>query len=384
MALTSSITLISDSKAPCGVESFARQVAARLSTALPRRHETFAITAQPGEVDILRRTMADREALIIHLPIVGWKKRIVAPARYMMAARRLGKGVILVLHEWADLDWKRRATYLAYLPFATRILFSSPLIRNQFAADPRSKICTADRGLVPIPPNLKCPETLPTTALAAKLASIKASGKLLLGHFGSIYPKKQSTFVLEVAASLQAIGQPVHAVFIGSFINGGTVDPKRAFDVRVAELGLTNDVTITGYIGPAAEVFAALNACDVFVYSFAEGLTSRRSSVLTCLQINRPVLVNAPAAASEFKHHRAFVSAMSAGGLTLLSSAATPAAFAFAVQNSGACHPDFQLDYEAAWDDVITAFGDLKSTTGKQDLASSGGSACGSAPAQRP
>ncbi len=116
----------------------------------------------------------------------------------------------------------------------------------------------------------------------------------------------------------------MHTAFIGSFIAGGTIDPKAAFDERVRTLGLENDVTVTGYIGPTAEVFAALEACDVLVYLFAEGLTSRRGSVLACLMASHPVLVNAPANADEFAHHPSFAQApLPTAGLTLLPHDAT-------------------------------------------------------------
>jgi glycosyltransferase involved in cell wall biosynthesis len=351
------LTLISDTLKPCGVEGFARGLAGHLARhGGAARHDTCAITGQPGEILVLRRALATKDTLIVNLPIVAWKQRIAAPARAMVAARRLGKSVILVLHEWGDLDWKRRATYLAYLPLASRILFSSPFVRAQFEADAASRFGTSQRGLVPIPPILACPTVLPATAVAAQIAALKASGKRVLGHFGAIYPKKQSTEILEIAARLKANGQPTHCVFIGDFIGGATVDAKAQFQGRIQSLGLEADVLITGYIGPSSDVFAAIEACDVMVYLLAEGLTSRRSSVLACLQSSRPLFVNGPSQDGEFAHHPAFSKALAEGHLVLLPRAAKADAFAIAIAGHGmvaAALP--RLDFNRAWDDVVDA-----------------------------
>jgi len=44
----------------------------------------------------------------------------------------------------------------------------------------------------------------------------------------------------------------------------------------------------------------------VFLFLFPEGLTARRSSVIACLQSNRPVVVSAPRSGDEFRHHDGF------------------------------------------------------------------------------
>lgn len=352
----STLSLISASPTPCGVESFARLAMKHLDGAAPGRHGVFKLTGQPGEIDVLRRTLANHDALIVSLPVVAWKRLILAPLRAMRAARGLGKDVVLVLHEWGDLDWKRRATFVAYLPYATHILFSSPAVRAQFEADATTRFATRHRRIVPIPPLVEPPAAPTSTAIATELAALKTRGKLVLGHFGSIYPKKQSLQVLDITAALKARGQPVHVAFIGSFIGGGTVDPQIAFNDRVAALGLAGDVTVTGYIGPAAEVFAALEACDVFVYHFAEGLTSRRSSVLVCLMTAHPVVVNAPAHDGEFAHHLSYRAAIADARLTLIPHDAGPDAFADAVlaHHSGST-PKAPVDFAKAWQDAIAA-----------------------------
>ncbi len=349
------LSLISDTSKPCGIEAFARGLAARLGLRDGTdRHNVCPITGQPGEILVLRRALAVKDCLIVNLPMVAWKQRIVAPVRAMAAARRLGKDVVLVLHEWDDLDWKRKATYLAYLPLATRVLFSSPCVWAQFNADMATHLTTRHRGLVPIPPNLAYPETLPVTPIAQQIMALKNAGKLVLGHFGAIYPKKQSTEVLEIAARLKANGQHVHCVFIGDFIGGATVDVRAQFEGRVQALGLSQNVLVTGYIGPSAEVFAAIEACDVLVYALPEGLTARRGSVLACLQTGKPVFVNGPRHTGEFDQHPSFAAALGQGGLRLLAPDATPDDFADAIAEPAArSHAVASVDFQRAWDDAV-------------------------------
>lgn len=351
------LSLMSDTAKPCGVEGFARGLAANLAARDgASRHETIALTGQPGEQAVLARALATADALIVNLPVVAWKQRLAGPALAMRSARRLRREAILVLHEWADLDWKRRLTYWPCVRLATRILFSSPLVQRQFEADHIARFATRNRGLVPIPPNLARPERLPATALAERLTALHADGVFVLGHFGAIYPKKQSIDVLDIAAHLKATGRRVHAVFIGDFIGGATVDPQAPLKARMTALGLTDDVTITGYIGPSGEVFAAIEACDALVYLLPEGLTSRRGSVLAGLQTATPIVVNAPKHDHEFDHHHAFSRALDRGALTLLAPDATPQAFAQALAElppARVAAPP--VSFASAWADVVAA-----------------------------
>jgi glycosyltransferase involved in cell wall biosynthesis len=349
------LSLISESVHPCGIEAFARRLAVTLEG------EDVAARARDLPDDAagfrdLWRGIGRAETVIVNLPVVAWKRRLAGPPVAMLMARFRRRNVVLVLHEWDDLDRKRRLSYLPLLPLVTHVMFSSPVVASQFAADPVSRIVTRRRGVVPIPPNMKRPARLPETALTRRLSDLKSKGHYLLGHFGSIYPRKQSMLVLDIAADLKRRGVPVKAVFIGDFISGGSEDPRIQFENRVAELGLADDVIVSGYIGPADELFAALGAVDAFIYLFAEGLTSRRGSVLACLQSGKPVFVNAPPSDGEFAHHPAYRALIADGRLTFLAHDSTPEAAAGVIASSrdGASGgPD--VDFDACWADVAAA-----------------------------
>ncbi|MBV1693822.1 MAG: glycosyltransferase [Hyphomicrobiales bacterium] len=362
-----SLSLVSDAHVPCGVEHFARTLASRLADRAPGDHDTMALTGQPGETAVLRRGLTNRDTLIVNFPVVAWKRQLVSPLRAMATARRSGVRVLLVLHEWADLDWKRRLALLPALRLADRVLVSSPLVRDGLSSDRASRLMRNTAGLVPIPPNLRAPAALPATPLSQQLEQLKVSGALLVGTFGAIYPKKQPTAVLDIVAALRAQGRDAHAVFVGDFVRGGSIDPEAGLAAAAAERGLTGKTSVTGFIGPADELFAALSRLDVLVYDFAEGLTSRRGSVLAAMQSGRPVLVNGSRRADEFDHHPTYRRAIASGALTLLPPAAPATAFAdaivTAVARSASAGPS--IDFDAAWSDAVDAVsGSLRLDTG--------------------
>lgn len=345
------LSLISDSATPCGIEQFQRRLAARLGALEPGRHDCCAIVGQPGEMAVLARVLGPRDALVLGLPVVAWKRRLAAPLRAMVLARRMGKAVIVVMHEWGDLDWKRRALYRAYLPAATRLLFSSPVVQAQFEADPIARLMTPQRGLMPIPPNLAPPAQLPQTEIAQLLADLRRSGTRVIGTFGSIYPRKKPGALLDIVAELKSRGQPAHALFVGDFIRDASIDVEGNFCNEIKRLDLADDVTVTGFIADTGDVFAALGACDVLAYRFDEGLTSRRASVFAALLTGRPVVVNRPRNPGEFLHHPPYQAALKSGALKLVDIEATTAQFADAVMTAKAEGiSDSRAMFETAWD----------------------------------
>lgn len=341
--MTRLCVLVSDSATLCGVEAFARRLA---ETAGPAGR-TVPLGADPA--------LAPGEALVINLPIVAWKRRLAVPIRAAAAARAKGRDVILILHEWADLDWKRRATYAPLLPLATALVTSSPEVAAQIAASPLARLAPKRSGIAPIPPNLTRPATTMPGPHAARIAAERERGRLILGQFGSIYPKKQSTVVLDIAAALIARGEDPFVVFAGSFVKGQD-RVEEAFRAHIDALGLADRVHVTGYVADDAEVFGLLDQIDVFAYAFAEGLTARRGSVLAACMTGRPVIVNAPAEPGGFDHHPTYRRLLDRGVLRLVPHDASPAAMAEAVIAArGAARVERPLDEAAAWRDALDA-----------------------------
>ena len=161
--------------------------------------------------------------------------------------------------------------------------------------------------------------------------------------------------MLDIAAALRERGRDVFVVFIGAFISGHD-DVEARFFAHAEALGLRDAVLVTGYVETDAEIFTLFDACDAFAYAFAEGLTSRRGSVLACLQSGKPVVADAPRASDEFAHHRVYRDCIAAGALKFVAKDAAPADYADAILTAlaapAARPPEM---FATAWRDAATA-----------------------------
>lgn len=345
--------LVSPTTQPCGIEMFERELARSLAA---QGADTRCVTLGGTGRDIaaLWPALGKAQALAVSLPVVAWKRVFLSPLVALALARLRGVRTAVVLHEWADLNPLRRAVMSLYVAFAQSILVSSPSVAREFGTSAAARLVARPR-LMPIPPNIALPPVPVPGALSRQLMEKRRDGSLVIGQFGSIYPKKQSTFVLDVAASLRRRGVDASVVFVGGFIKGHD-DVEERFWNRARQLGLEGHVTVTGYVDTDAEIFALFETIDVFVYAFREGLTSRRGSVLACLQTGRPVVVNAPAQAGEFDHHPTFRRVMDLGLVHAVPTAADAEAYADAIVRldlrARAPLPDI---FDQAWSDAAHA-----------------------------
>jgi glycosyltransferase involved in cell wall biosynthesis len=347
-AETRYLVLVSDAAATCGVEEFARLTAERLG----QRGKRYMLDSNLRDFG---KVLADIDGIILNFPVVAWKKRLIAPLAAALVARAKGRDVIIVLHEWASLDWKRRAVLTPVLLLANAILFSAPEIAAEFSGSPISRLCTRNRDIVPVPPNLVRPAIVTATAHSEILRQQRSAGRMIIGQFGSIYPKKQSTAVLDVAARLLADAHDVGVVFAGSFIKGQD-DVEGDFYKQVDKHGLGERVAVTGYIPGNAELFAIFDEIDVFCYLFADGLTSRRGSVLAASLSAKPVVVNAPRHDQALAHHGLFKALIANGTIRLVSTDADIAAMSEAVLDGGRSKPkpiDADAETEALWNGIV-------------------------------
>ena len=85
---------------------------------------------------------------------------------------------------------------------------------------------------------------------------------------------------------------------------------------------------VSGFVASDAEVFGLFNEVDAFCYPLDEGLTARRSSVLTCVQSGRPLIVTGPALPDEFDHHPRFKALIDRGAIVLVPRGSTNEAYA--------------------------------------------------------
>jgi glycosyltransferase involved in cell wall biosynthesis len=356
----SAVFLVSPSATPCGVETFARHLA-RTWGGAGHDARQISLAGRAGELRDLWRALDHAEALVINAPVVAWKRLLLLPLLCMCIARLRGRKVVHILHEWSDLDPRRRFVLSVYLLFATHVLYSSPSVRDQRRHNPIARLLPVKSGLVPIPPNIAPPVTNTAESRHAchdsieKLARARAAGRLVIGHFGSIYPRKRSDRILEIAAELKRRGHDVLLAYIGDFVRGSD-DIQDVFTRRIAALGLTGNVLITGYIESHADVYAALRETDVLVYAFPDGLSSRRGSVLAALLSGRPVIVNSPHAEGEFAHHPGFRQALAHHALILVEPTDHVCAYADAIERTRGGGQTAGVDFDQCWRDAAAAF----------------------------
>jgi glycosyltransferase involved in cell wall biosynthesis len=339
----------------CGVGQFTRLLRETVEKLDPASSTTLTLTRSEGSVaEIWRATGAARN-VVCNFPVVAWKRVMLRPLLAMAMARLRGRRVILIQHEWASLHWLRRMTYIPALLLADAIVMFSPLVRQELADDPVVGRTARKCVLAPLPPNIEAPAGIADTKLRQRLAAARQAGRLVIGHFGSIYPGKQPNALLDISALLKQRGLKPLLVYIGSFIRG--VDKvEEEFRARAAELGISDDVIVSGYVASDHEIFGLFSQIDAFCYPLEEGLTARRGSVVTCVQSGRPVVVTGPARPDEFDHHPRFKELIDRGAIVLVSRDADKAAYADRIA-SALKWPSVQapFDFDGWWQDIALA-----------------------------
>jgi glycosyltransferase involved in cell wall biosynthesis len=301
----------------CGVGQFTRLLGETIEKLEPGCSTTLTLSRTEGSAGDIWRAVGSARNVICNFPIVAWKRVLVRPLIAMAMARLRGRHVVLVQHEWAGLNWMRRITYMPALVLANTIVMFSPLVRRELSVDAFVGWTAKKSVLAPLPPNIEAPAALANSKLRQQLAAARESGRLIIGHFGSIYPGKQPNALLDICAILRERGLKPLLVYIGSFIRG-TDKVEEEFYARAAELGITDDVIVSGYVASDHEVFGIFNEVDAFCYSLEEGITARRGSILACVQSGRPAVVTGPVEAGEFDHHARFKELIDRGIIILV------------------------------------------------------------------
>jgi glycosyltransferase involved in cell wall biosynthesis len=360
--------LASRSDEPCGVETFTRTLVAALAA---RDHEAgqeggqeggyeggyglVAVSGRWRDVPALLQAIAQADRIVFGFPLVAWKRMLVIPLVLLVFAWVTRRRISTFAHEWAGMNGLRRLVLAPYLLLSRNILVLSPLIREQIAGDPLLAGAARKCRLVPHPPTVRRPEGRPLTGTIATgtVAAVERAARdadIVIGHFGAIYQGKAAMALLEICDHLRGRGIRALLVFVGSFTRS-LDDYEGRFRARLRDLKLEDHVIVTGYVAAAEEVFALFERIGVFVFLFPEGLTARRSSVITCLQSNRPVVVSAPQSIDEFRHHPGLTQLIEGGALSFVPRAAAVAEIADRLLAAAAQRPDGfpPIDADAWW-----------------------------------
>jgi glycosyltransferase involved in cell wall biosynthesis len=339
----------------CGVGQFTRLLGETVEKLGPGDTTTLTLTRTEGSISEIWRAVGTARNVVCNFPIVAWKRVIFRPLLTLAMAQLRRRRVILIQHEWAGLHWLRRVTYIPALLLADTIVTFSALVRRELADDPLVGFTAKKCVLAPLPPNIEAPAGIADSELRHRLIAARGEGRLVIGHFGSIYPSKQPNALLGIGAALKARGKNPLIVYIGSFIRG-VDNVEHEFYARAAELGLAGDVIVSGYVASDHEVFGLFTAIDAFCYPLQEGLTARRSSILACVQSGRPVIVTGPAEADELDHHPRFKELIDRGTIMPVAHGSDDDAYAerivSALQRPLAPAP---FDFDGWWQDVALA-----------------------------
>jgi glycosyltransferase involved in cell wall biosynthesis len=339
----------------CGVGQFTLRLQETIERLNPGSAAALALTRTEGSLAEIWREVGSAQNVVCNFPVVAWKRVILAPLLALAIAKLRGRRTILVQHEWAGLHWLRRLTYLPALWLADRIVMVSPLVKRELAADPLAGFTARKVAFAPLPPNIEAPAGIADCGLRQRLAAAHDAGRLVIGHFGSIYPGKQPNALLDIGAILKRRGLRPLIVYIGSFIRG-VDNVEREFHSRAAELGLSDDVIVSGYVASDDEVFGLFSAVDAFCYPLQEGLTARRSSILACVQSGRPVIVTGPAEAGEFDHHPRFKQLIDRGTIVMVARGSEDEVYADRIVSTLKQPPvQTPFDFDGWWQDVAQA-----------------------------
>lgn len=339
----------------CGVGQFTRLLSEAIEKLEPGSCTTLTLTHSEGTLAEIWRATGSAHNVVCNFPIVAWKRLIFRPLLALAVARLRGRRVILIQHEWAGLHRLRRITYLPALLLADTVVMFSALVRRELAEDPLVGFTAKKSVLAPLPPNIEAPAGIADSKLRRRLAAWRDEGRLVIGHFGSIYPGKQPNALLEICAILKERGKRPLIVYVGSFIRGVDEVEKDFFSCAV-ELGVSDDVIVSGYIASEHEVFGVFSQIDAFCYPLDEGLTARRASILGCVQSGRPVVVSGPAEPDEFDHHPRFKELIDRGAVVLVGRGSGGAVYADRII-SALKWPSVQtaFDFNGWWEDVARA-----------------------------
>lgn len=339
----------------CGVGQFTKLLQEAIEQREPGSCSSLTLTDSEGTLAQIWRAAGSARSVVCNFPLVAWKRVMLRPLVALALARLRGKRIVLIQHEWGGLHRARRLVYMPALWLANRVVMFSGLVKRELAADRLVGWTARKCVLAPLPPNIEAPAGFSVSRLRQQLAAERAKGRLVIGHFGSIYPGKQPNALLNIGEVLKRRGLKPLIVYIGSFIRANDNIEGEFYD-RVGELGLADDVIVSGFVGSEHELFGLFGEVDTFCYPLGEGLTARRSSVLTCVQSGRPVIVTGPAEADEFDHHPRFKELIDRGAIVLVPRGSDDETYAdriVAALDWPSVHAPF--DFDGWWRDAAEA-----------------------------
>jgi glycosyltransferase involved in cell wall biosynthesis len=310
--------LLTPSEESCAVEIFTRSLVGALQERYPDEgYELLPISGRWRDLPAVLGKILKADQVVFNLPLVAWKRLLLTPLLILLVSSLARRPVSVFMHEWSGLHWLRRLALAPIVMLSRTIIVVSPFIAEQIANSRWLIGAGAKYRLVPHPPTIRIPHERRVTERIRQLREATGNCDVVIGCFGSIYRGKAATALLDICKHLQGRGIRAAIVFIGSFTK--SLDGyEHEFRSKVSELGIGDQVIVTGYIPSEIELYTLFEEIGAFLFLFPEGLTARRSSVIACLHSDRPVVVTAPRSAAEFAHHEGFTKLIGNGALSFI------------------------------------------------------------------
>jgi glycosyltransferase involved in cell wall biosynthesis len=231
-----------------------------------------------------------RRLLVQYAPNVwGYRGVNLGFCRWLVRRRRRGDDVWAMIHEafygwylrdrptrWA-LAAAHRLMIRSLLAASSRVFLSMPGLERRlrpYEPGPRRPMTW-----LPVPSNVPAVED--AAAVAATRRRVAPRGELVVGHFGTFGPSYRHLLAAALPPLLEDRPDRV-GLLIGR--GGGPF----AAELAAAHPGLAGRLVATGGLAPEAASLH-LQACDVLVQPYDDGVSTRRGSAMAGLAHGRPI-----------------------------------------------------------------------------------------------
>lgn len=156
---------------------------------------------------------------------------------------------------------------------------------------------------IPIGSNIIVHDTTSRAVSDARRRLGLSDDDFLLGYFGFLNPSKGADLLVQALAQL---GKDVHLLFIGGRTGSSDRQTNAQFVAQVqeeaAERGVSERLHATGFV-PDRETSTYLQAADLIVLPYRDGVSLRRGTLMAALAHGRPIVSTQPETAAPQLNH---------------------------------------------------------------------------------
>lgn len=255
----------------------------------------------------LKKIFERSDLVHIEYPYEGWGTSVVPglyPGYLKHIPPRSATKLVTTFHEWRSMHPLRKASILPLALSSNGILFVSDREHSTFRTSLcyRLRVTKPTTRVIPIGVNLTIPELSVRETLDVRKRLLEWKGvkvEVLLGYFGFIYDSKQPVKMLRTLRALLDLSVKTRLVIAGDF-PADHVAEKQRFMQNIRSLGLERHVLFLGFVEDTTALARTLSACNAVLLLFSDGVSARRSSFWTVLELGVPLVTTRPGFEAEF------------------------------------------------------------------------------------